>query len=84
MAPIDDLANEPGVAVGHPPEHEERAFDLTLVEQVQQPLRVRLNPARVTLPVSPIDDVGEGFDMEVVLDVHRKDISVSHGASRGG
>jgi len=70
------------VARGNPAEHEERARHAELVEQVQQPFSVGLDPAFESLPLAARHDTVEDADVKVVFHVDRHRVQDA-GGSRG-
>jgi hypothetical protein len=67
---INNLADQPRIPFGNPAQNEKGPLDLTLIAQVKDSPRVRLNPAIVAAPLLSIHNVGKGLDMEVVFNVH--------------
>ena len=63
------LTDQASDTVRHPTENEEGGLDVVFVEQVQQLVRVALDPEGVVVPVRATDAVRKRRDMEVVLDV---------------
>jgi len=74
-----DLAHEVGPVFGYPAQHEKRCVDATFVEQVQQAAGVVFDAQLIARPALARHDVGERFDLEVVLDVDAE--HVFHGKS---
>ena len=69
MAGAVDPADEVRVALGHPPQDEERGSDVGGLEQRQQPIGACGDAAFVGVPAVGRDDIGKGRDVEVVFDV---------------
>ena len=71
------------MALGDPAEREERRRHPGLGEDIEQPLGVALDPRAADAPNRRATiDVGEGLDLEVILDIDGHRIAATH-ARRG-
>ena len=79
----NDPPHQLGMPLGDPAEHEKRAADAGLGENIQQAVRVPSDPARKRVPIAAIDDPGERLDLEIILDVHREGVPTMHYGVQG-
>ncbi len=80
MSASGDFADQVRIAFRHPPEDKESPFDLVIVEQIEDALRVALNTTGVARPSGAVNDAGEGLDMVVILDVDRNNAFANQGS----
>src|SRR5713226_6787529 len=70
-----NLKNQTGKFLGHPTQDEKRRLNLPLSKYLQQAASISFHPARVTVPIVPINNPREGMDVKVVLNVHCQSIN---------
>ncbi len=58
-----------GMASSNAAERKKGRLDLGLGQEVEQTMRVALDPRRQPLPVLAVDGRGKGFDLKIILDV---------------
>ncbi|MCG8459810.1 MAG: toll/interleukin-1 receptor domain-containing protein, partial [Holophagales bacterium] len=69
VALLDDAPDQRRIALGDPAEHEEGGRHALVGKELQNALAVALDPTGQALPIAARDLIGEGRDLEVVLDV---------------
>ena len=68
----DDFADQTRILLGDPAEHEKRRFGVEIVEQIER-LQSILLVARLEMrPVSLLNQILKGADMEIVFDQNRQ------------
>ncbi len=66
-----DGSNQLRLALGDPPEDEERRLYAVPLEQPQDSLGIRSHAAIERVPRIPVDHIRERLDMKIVLDIER-------------
>ena len=68
-----DFPNRFRVPLCNPTENEKGCLDLELVEQIEHGVSVGFHAACEIRPLRPVHAVGEGLDLEIILDVHQEE-----------
>ena len=71
---VRHASDEARMTLGNPAEREEGRLRSGFGEEIEEPVGVALDPARQVVPRIARDHVGEGLDLEIILDIDRERI----------
>lgn len=69
MASLSNRPHQAGTALGRPAQYKERRLYALFSEQVQQALRITLDPERNSIPGCRLDLLREGSNLKVIFNV---------------